>query len=251
MKVLRVISIWLVLAGCISLLAALLVTGKQHTGQQENTEAGKLPSGQWTVSARPYLGADFRELPVITTSVSQDPEKGLGATSAVVSNVSSKTVSALKFTWYILDDQTPDKVLLQGQTPLLAIAGGMPKGGTQLIDSPIARFSSVIQPLVKSGSLTGDYRVEVLVSQVVYEDGSTWSRSENGRLAIAQASKVNFVKTGASLQGCCPHTTCQWNGVTNKFYCKREMELHVGCSPDAQGGTHYCTTWVCPENCGL
>ena len=94
MKKLRVISILLVLAGCISLLAALLVTASQHTGQQKNNQASKLPNGNWTVSARPYLGADFRELPVITTSVSQDPKKGLGATSASVSNASSKTVSA-------------------------------------------------------------------------------------------------------------------------------------------------------------
>ncbi|HBB86247.1 MAG TPA: hypothetical protein DC047_01365 [Blastocatellia bacterium] len=203
MKKLRVISMLLILAGCISLLAALLVTANQNTGQQENSQAGKLPSGNWTVSARPYLGADFRELPVITTSVGQDPEKGLGAASASVSNASLKTVSALKFTWYILKDET-DRVLLQGQTPLIAITGGMPKGGTQLIDFPIADFSSVMQPLIKAGSLTGDYRVEVLVSEVVYEDGSTWARSENRRLAMVLASKVKFVKAGGSQQGCCP-----------------------------------------------
>ena len=127
----------------------------------------------------------------------------------------------------------------------------MPKGGTQLIDFPIANFSSVIQPLVKAGSLTGDYRVEVLVSEVVYEDGSTWARSENGRLAIGQASKVKFVKAGGSLQqGCCPHTYCLWNGATNKFSCQRELTLNLGCTLDAQGGAHLCTSWVCPESCG-
>jgi hypothetical protein len=102
----RIRASWTLLA-----IASISLLAMAGIGQDKNDSSPDF-AGNWTVRSRPYLGADFKDFPLLTTSVNNDVRKGLGITAISVRNVSSKTVSAAKFTWYVLDEQAPDTVFV-------------------------------------------------------------------------------------------------------------------------------------------
>jgi hypothetical protein len=243
-KTMKVRWIALMAAIGISLLALIVLA-------QEKKDLGKEFPGNWSIGSSPYVGEDYKTLPVITTGVINDIKKGGGITAVDLKNTTAKTVSAVKFTWYILEEQSPDKVLLQGQTQLIAIPDGILPGKERRLDFPVIVFSRVAPSLVKYGSLIGNFNIEALVSEVTYEDGSSWERTEKGRL-VSASSQPNFIKASAKNQTppCCTFSHCVWSNLQNKFTCPR-VPNRLNCQPDQFGGQFQCLTSVCPDQCGL
>lgn len=218
---------------------------------QDKNDVPRHFPGNWTLGSSPYLGEDYKTLPVITTNVTNDARKGLGITAAGLKNTTTKTVSAVKFTWYILEDQAPDKVLLQGQTQLIAIPGGIQPGTERNLEFPVVIFSRVAQPLLREGALNGAFNIEALVSEVKYDDGTSWERTETRRLAQAKP-QAGFVKASTRSQTvpCCAFQHCVWSDVLHRFQCIR-LSTRLNCQPDQFGGQFQCVTSICPDDCGL
>lgn len=154
-----------------------------------STAVESQPSGNWSISAIPYLGPGFEARPVVVGSVVSDAVKGFRITKAGLKNVSSKQVTAVKLGWRVTAQQARGTVLAKGQTPLVAISGGIPTDGTHVLKYPIFTFAEVYKSLLKGGTLEGRYKVEVLVTEIIFEDGSTWA-DEPGK-----TSGVAFLKT--------------------------------------------------------
>jgi hypothetical protein len=157
----------------------------------------------------------------------------------------------VKFTWYITEEQSPDKVLLQGQTKLIAIPGGILPDSERRLDFPVMIFLKEARSLMKEGSLNGDFNVDALVSEVTYEDGTSWERTETRRLGSAPP-QVGFVKAGAKNQTptCCSFSHCLWSDTLHRFQCPRVL-TRLNCQPDQFGGLFSCLTSICPDQCGL
>ena len=237
---------WMVLVAMIGVCIFALIA----LAQGQNDLPTQIP-GNWNFGASPYIGEDYKNLPVITTNVTTDVRKGLGITAVGLKNTTTKTVSAVKFTWYVLEQQSTDKVLLQGQTQLIAIPGGILPETERRIDFPVVIFTRVAHSLVKNGSLNGDFNIEALVSEVTYDDGSTWERTEKRRLPSANP-QAGFVKASSKNQTppCCSFSQCVWSNTLRRFQCPRVL-TRLNCQPDQFGGQFQCVTSICPDQCGL
>jgi hypothetical protein len=146
-------------------IAALngVLTSAQAQGRPEN-----LPPGKWTFAAGPYFGPDYESIPVDVFRVTTDARKGLAVTSVGLHNKETRDVTGVKLRWYLKDRGQADRVLLEGTTPMLGVL--VPAGKARILEYPVASFAKIHKPLLKSGELTGQFRLEVAVAEVQYAD---------------------------------------------------------------------------------
>lgn len=190
--------------------ASLLV--HSSFGQNKNDT---LPPGSWMVSAQPYLGTAYESQPVKVIGVVSDASHGFKVTSVGLKNTSSKVVSAVKLRWYITSEESRELVLLQGDTNSVRLGKGLPVGKSEYFETPIVSFGKVSKQLLRAGSLKGIFTIEVAVSQILYEDGSTWEGDPK--------KTVTFVKAGLRPgplppQGCA-NQVCQYNVDLGAYQC--------------------------------
>lgn len=160
----------------LTLVAALLGISGSGKGQSKGNVSDELPGGNWTLSTHPYMGPGYNSRPVMVTAVVSNL-KGT-ATRVMLENNSSKTVSAVKLEWHLMEEQDRSTVLQQGQTPFVTPSGTLPPGKSRELKFPIVSFAKIHQPLMKNNVLAGDYRIEIAVAEIQYEDGSTWTASK-------------------------------------------------------------------------
>lgn len=180
----------LAIAFFLAAVVSLFVASAQSKGQTQNA-ADKLPDGNWTFSVNPYMGPGYASKPVVVTGTVSDLSGT--ATSVMLMNNSSKTVSAVKLEWYFTTEQDRATILQQGQTPLIAPSGSIPPDKYRQIYFPITNFYKLSRPLVKKNALEGDFRLDIAVAEVQYEDGSTWTAAKE-KLQSPQANtnhKIN------------------------------------------------------------
>jgi len=167
-------------------LITLSFVGDTSQGQTQSN-ADKLPDGDWTFSVNPYMGPGYAARPVVVTGTVSDLTGT--ATSVMLMNNSSKTVSAVKLEWYLATEQDRGAILQQGQTPLIAPSGSIPPDKYRQIYYPIVNFYKLSRPLVKKNTLEGDFRLDIAVAEVQYEDGSTWTAAKEApQPSLANAS---------------------------------------------------------------
>lgn len=147
----------------------------------------KLPSGNWTLSAGPYSGPGYEAAPVDVYSVMTEADKGLMVTRVALSNSSSKDVTAVKLHWYLIDKEQ-GTVLKEGKTPLVDV--DIPAGKTEFLSYPVISFSRLYKSLMKGAGLSGNYRIEVAVGEVVYAEGSAHVRSRAGHVSYRKAAHL-------------------------------------------------------------
>ena len=74
--------------------------------------------------------------------------------------------------------------MVEGETPLFAV--NVFSNRQKKYDSPIINFIKEVKPLIKNGSLNGDYFINVRAVEATFEDDSTWREGES----------VAFLKAG-------------------------------------------------------
>lgn len=143
----------------------------------QNTQEGKVkfPPGKWTLEHPVISRLGLEDAPLRITSVTGDVKNGGTIVAVRLKNNSGKAVTAVKFSWYLFRDQEPQKILRKGESPVIGVAD-FSSGSSRDVDYPIVSFGNVYKPLVKDGKLTGDFVLEVAVSEIIYEDGSKWER---------------------------------------------------------------------------
>jgi hypothetical protein len=174
-----------------------------------------LPPGKWAVSAHAYVGPMYESQPVKVIGVVSDAAQGLKVTTFGLRNSTSKVVSAVSLTWYVTSEQTGDEVLLQGETEPISIEGGLPAGKSQYIEKPVVSFGDISRVLLKRGALRGAYSVEVAVTGVQYEDGSTWTGDPKNMVAAVKAG----LRFGPAPQSGCAGQMCQYDASIGAYTC--------------------------------
>ncbi len=162
----------------ILILLFLINSGDKGVAQEQTSSTGqpKAIPGKWTLSAGPYRGPGYKDFPVVVYSVTQTI-KGLTVAGVNLQNKSSKPVVAARLVWRILKEDDPETVLLQGQTPLLALPDSLQVDARLPISFPVVSFEKIYQSLLKQGTLEGNFRIDVAVNDIVYDDGGIWSKS--------------------------------------------------------------------------
>ena len=96
-------------------------------------------------------------------------------------NRASKPVSGVKLAWSLSTEESSEAILQRGETSIIDLDSTFQSRGTHILDFttvPVVAFDKIHKPFVKNGILTGQFRIDVVVSEVVYTDGSTWKRSD-------------------------------------------------------------------------
>jgi hypothetical protein len=195
------------------LLAVATVFAIVNNGSDGN-KGHHLPQGKWAISASPYVGPMYESQPVKVIGVVSDTTKGFRVTAIGLKNTSSKAVASVTLTWYVSSDQSGNAVLLQNKTGELSLTGRLPVGKSDYFDLDVVSFGNVSRPLLKNGALQGTYRIEVAVTDIVYEDGSVWS-GDPKNAALAHRSGL---RPGPVPQGCAGQM-CQYDASANTYRC--------------------------------
>jgi hypothetical protein len=230
------------LAAFALLLCASLLPG-HNTIQGQADVAEQFPSGKWMLSTLPYFGSDWKSLPVVVTAVTSDLTKGIRVTKVGLFNRSSKQVESVRLGWYLTTAQDTNTVLKHGQTPFITPSGSLPLNVEREIEFNVFSFGRVARLITKNGVLNGEFRVQIVVDDIRYEDGTTWTREAAS--SIIDASHHGSAKPATQNPGSCPFQLCQsavtQNGTVRYYYCASSQEIAESC----ENHVTYCINRVC------
>jgi hypothetical protein len=182
-------------------------------GKDDRGEEARLPQGNWTLTATPYLESSYQSNPVVIHSVTTEANKGLTVTKVGILS-RSKNVSAVRLRWYLSTESNPEVILQQGETPEIQIGGGARAGEVREIEYPVVTFAK----LYKAGEvLNGNFVISIGVSAVKYDDGASWSEQAKSRLdylppeteQVQALERAHPSRTAPAPQQNC-YTTCHW-----------------------------------------
>jgi hypothetical protein len=180
----------------------LLVCLAVATGY-EIRDNDRLPGGDWSVGFHFYQAEGFDSIPVRVTSVKS--EKGKGLSAVELRNRSSKSVAAIKIGWYVSTEGGPGTILAKGESPLLSLPSILNEDESLQFNLPPVSLRKILNPVIKGKTLSGDFSVQVAVTEIVYEGGSTWKFSAPGNVARI---KLEY----AHAAGACGYA-CRWTGT--------------------------------------
>lgn len=171
-------------------------------GVKTSSSEKQLPLTGWMAGFHSYLGPGYDAAPVQVFSVTSDIKEGL--VGVRVKNRSEKGVNAVKLGWYVSEAQGRGAILAKGETSILKLR--LP--GREKLDLTVPNLSwqEVLRPAMRKGDLRGDYDIWIVVSKVVYDDGSVWTFSQPTNVARINGKKnAHFTPEGCANQTCKNH----------------------------------------------
>lgn len=217
----------LVLGGVLVAIAGVGLISRGQGGARP-----RLPKGSWTFSAGPQKGIAHKYVPVDVFKVNSKANQGLTIGNVSLFNRSEQDVKEVKLHWY-LKEKSQKNNLAEGDTDFFDVT--LPAGARLAIDYPIVSFENLSKTLTSDGVLNGDYRLEVVVAALSFNDGSKWTVSNPGAIKLAHAVSL------APDPGC-QNQSCVWNGISNSYVCAASEGSY--CSVGSQGTE--CTESRCP-----
>ncbi|HEX8634104.1 MAG TPA: hypothetical protein VF703_08140 [Pyrinomonadaceae bacterium] len=118
------------------------------------------------------MGQGYESLPVLVTQVTSVTGGGVAVRNFSVENASGQAVESVRVRWYLSRAETPETILSQGETPVVRIPGGVQPGTAARIRYPVISFAAAIRPALKTPNLSGDYLIQLAVSEARFADGS-------------------------------------------------------------------------------
>ena len=196
-----------ILAIPITLFCLALAFGYVRNNAENNKQ---LPRHCWTVGFIPYHAEGFDSVPVRVTSVTSKGTKGL--TNVELRNRTEKTVTAIKIGWYVSNQNQPGTILTKGESPLLGIPNNLNANETAELNLPPVSLAKIMKPVVKGNKLKGNFSVQVVVTEINYEDGTNWKFTQPHNVARVT---VNY----AHAMPQCANQTCQYNPSIGAYQC--------------------------------
>lgn len=142
---------------------------------QDATAQRVSPARNWGLSFTIY--SEFREgsdsLPVKVIGIrggKLSPNEKFKIEVTRVLNHSSKSVTGAEFTWYLFDDTDLDKVVDSARTPEFKVSL-LPNRDLSV---PILVLYIEDISYLRDKNPRGNFRLEVALTKVTYDDGSTW-----------------------------------------------------------------------------
>ncbi len=159
----------------ILVMLCMAITALPFSQQDNKRTEGKFPLEDWSLTHPAISSLGLADAPARIISNTGDAAIGLTITKVGLQNNSGKTISAVKFNWYLFREESPKKILRKGETPFIGL-GEFEAGEKQVVEYPIVTFANIYQPFVKDGKLKGKFVIGIAVSEIQYTDGSRWKR---------------------------------------------------------------------------
>jgi hypothetical protein len=170
----------------------------------QNSQGKLPPPGNWTLSVGVSTRPGNDSIPVDVYSVLTEADKGLTATKVSLLNRDSKDVTAVKLHWYLNETKNPGVLLLEGETQFIGI--DLPAGENRELNFPVVSFAKIYKPLLRNGVLSGNYRIDIAVSEIKYADETSWKVGNPSRQDSFMAAHKRVGMPDCQNQG------CVWNG---------------------------------------
>ncbi|MGH9941955.1 MAG: hypothetical protein ACRD9R_06305, partial [Pyrinomonadaceae bacterium] len=181
------------------------------------------------------LGPGYESMPVRVISVTTSSVKGVKISKVGILNQTPKTLVGVRFKWELSTEQSPEKILLSGETPLVGISVSTEE--KRAVDFPVFSLGKVSKSLLKEGSLKGSYQVVVAVTEILFEDGSSWKWGDSSFSKI-KAKTSPASQSGCAFQKC---TTIGKGRDTITHLCDSSRGVYIYCRNE---GTQ-CTNVTC------
>jgi hypothetical protein len=215
------LSRYLLLLGSCSVLVSIVVV----LGQNQKPDT--LPKGNWTLKAIPYSGADWSSMPVSVQSVTTNMSNGGTVERVSLANWSKHDVNGIRLRWTLFDGKSQ---LANGETKSLGTYIASRK--MQNIDYPIVSFSQIARLLPKENA-EGDFRIEIVVSEIEYSDGNLWKFGDPG---------IVWEGFSSTLEGGCANQGCVYLAEQGTYFCVSNV-TGTYCAVGSQGQS--CTVTRC------
>jgi hypothetical protein len=160
-------------------------------GQGNENKSERVPAGNWTAKFGPYKGEGYESMLVQVVSV-----EGGATTTGLMSiknwhfkNHSDKAVGYIEISAFVYNELEPKTIVLQKRVYTMAFTYGQLGAGNEFQASTNARAVTLFAkgdqglmiPLLKDGTLEGNYRIEFGITKVRFDDGSFWEFTDTSK----------------------------------------------------------------------
>jgi len=160
--------------------------------------------------------------------VGSDASHGIKVTDVWLENRSLQDVSAVKIGWKLYEKANPSRILLSGETPQF-LGVNLAAGEKRVATFPVVSFAKIHGPLLRNGRLEGSYKIELWVTEVLFDGGNTglaqstsftlhktsWKGSKTDK--VTKVTSRPAPETDDDLG--CPNQECGWANVQNCYTC--------------------------------
>ncbi len=230
----------------VTLLSRTKGTSASEKGKHSTYSGESPPYGAWSLICAPSL-----ERQTIVDAYSVTSERGDKITKVALRNRSDKAVIAVKLGWRLFNYDSPKNTLMSGESPFLGVPLNVKE--RRVVEFPLVSFAKVSKSLLKNGRIDGDFKIEVVVTNVLFGDNEEKTSQSSWRSSLLASFLPSATRNGAKeplvevvsyaappLAEGCQNQECHWNGSC--YSCKDLSG--TGCSTS---GCESCTETACSE----
>ena len=202
-------------------------------------DAVKEPAGTWFVTAFPDQDQKTgNRSPVYVANTSSFMASGkltnLIVAGVTLVNAAHKPVDSVELKWTLVSDVGPS-IVLEGRTQKFRV--DIDSRRARKMKSPHINFAKIIRPLVKNGTLEGNFQIQIGIGAVSFADGSSWDDRDVARFNHAPA------RVASQQQADCGNQTCGVGPVHGEAQCWDQANVGLNCRLiycNLQEGVTYC-----------
>lgn len=135
------------------------------------------PQSSFRITYIPYRREGFLDMPIRVFAVAGQATAEPLQRRFSLKNQSDKAIDKVEVSMHVIQDKHAIMPVLNRKHSSYVLAQRLMPGGEQEMSGE-DKLSDLFGPLLVGGKLSGNYRVEVLVSKVQFADGSTWNFTE-------------------------------------------------------------------------
>lgn len=208
-------------------VAMALLIAPHSLAQQVSRSEKADPPGNWVLGCGPTATPG----PVVDLyMVGTDSSNGVKVTDVWLKNRSHQDVAAVKIGWKLYERSNPSTTLISGETPqFLGVA--LASGEKRVITFPVVSFARIHGPLLRDGKVEGNFRIELWVSDVQFDNGFLQSRKSSSSImrkaGWSTGRPTDVLKVTSKLAppdddddgAACQNQECGWANRQNCYTC--------------------------------
>lgn len=200
-----------------------------------------LPVRQFTFSANPFFGKGYNARPLMVTSVRSD-SRTMAVDGIRVRNISSKEISEFKVGWILLNAEDRAELASKENVATLLAGSDLARKRDQIYEKTIVSFPEINDGYLE-GKASGNYRLEIVVTEITFTDGTIWKTGQEvslkkpaelrsiGNSFAGKSSRLTV--TPVKISRACAHQKCvNSSEVPPSYSCggSQEEEFCTNCS---------------------
>ena len=218
---------------CLMVLLAANIFAAESASAQRDTKS-VLPKGAWTMSVGPFAFKDASQMPLYVKAVTSEASKGFAVSNIKIirpsdNEFSKLSIKGFKLKWSLINEDNMS-IIQENESKIIDYTM---KLSDNRLGIPKSFFLFSNTKLSKERKLTNNFRIDIAVSEVIFEDESNWLINETHR----SVSTTN--------QFGCPDQGCIWNATGNTYQCGgSQSSIGASCSVNGNEG-QTCTQTRC------